>query len=68
MDEMVEWHHGLNGHELRQTPRDGEGQDGEGSLVCCSPCDLATEQQLPIYSLHRGNRDAESWGGLFSFF
>ena len=29
-DEMVGWHHWLNGHELG----DGEGQ---GSLVCCSP-------------------------------
>ena len=33
-DEMVGWHHGLNGHELVQAPGDGEGQ---GSLVCCSP-------------------------------
>ena len=33
-DEMVGWHHQLNGHELDQTPRDGEGQ---GSLACCSP-------------------------------
>ena len=21
---MIEWHHGLNGHELEQTPGDGE--------------------------------------------
>ena len=47
-DEMVGWHHRLNGHESEQTPGDSEGQ---GSLVCCSPwgCrvrhDLATEQQ-----------------------
>ena len=33
-DEMVGWHHQLNGHELGQTPEDGEGQR---SLVCCSP-------------------------------
>ena len=33
-DEMVGWHHRLNGHEFEQTLRDGEGQ---GSLVCCSP-------------------------------
>ena len=33
-DEMVEWHHRLNGHEFEQTPGDGEGQ---GSLPCCSP-------------------------------
>ena len=32
-DEMVGWHHHLNGHEFEQTPGDGEGQ---GSLECCS--------------------------------
>ena len=25
-DEMVAWHHRLNGHEFEQTPRDSEGQ------------------------------------------
>ena len=33
-DEMVEWHHQLNGHEFEQTAGDSEGQ---GSLACCSP-------------------------------
>ena len=33
-DEMVGWHHRLNGHRFKQTPGDSEGQ---GSLVCCSP-------------------------------
>ena len=33
-DEMVGWHHGLNGHKFVQTLGDGEGQ---GNLVCCSP-------------------------------
>ena len=33
-DEMVRWHHWLNGHEFEQAPGDGKGQ---GSLVCCSP-------------------------------
>ena len=33
-DEMVGWHHQLNGHEFEQTLGDGEGQ---GSLECCSP-------------------------------
>ena len=33
-DEMAKWHHRCNGHELRQTLWDGEGQ---GSLGCCSP-------------------------------
>ena len=33
-DEMVGWHHWLNGHEFEQALGDGKGQ---GSLVCCSP-------------------------------
>ena len=33
-DEMVGWHHQLNGHEYEQTLGDGEGQ---GSQACCSP-------------------------------
>ena len=32
-DEMVGWHHRLNGLEFDQTLGNGEGQ---GSLVCCS--------------------------------
>ena len=31
---MVGWNEPFNGHELEQTPGDGEGQ---GSLVCFSP-------------------------------
>ena len=33
-DEMVGWHHWLNGHEFEQVPGDNEGP---GSLACCSP-------------------------------
>ena len=33
-DEMVGWHHLLNGHEFEQVPGVG---DGQGSLACCSP-------------------------------
>ena len=33
-DEMIRWHHRLNGHEFEQTPGDSERQ---GSLECCSP-------------------------------
>ena len=33
-DEMVGWHHRLDGHELEYAPGVG---DGQGSLVCCSP-------------------------------
>ena len=32
-DEVVGWHHQLNGHEFEQAPRDDEEQ---GSLACCS--------------------------------
>ena len=31
-DEIVGWHHRLNGHEFKQILGDGEG---EGSLACC---------------------------------
>ena len=33
-DEMVGWHHQLNGHEFEQTLGDSKGQ---GSLLCCNP-------------------------------
>ena len=33
-EEMVGWHHRLNGHEFEQALGDSEGQ---GSLACCSP-------------------------------
>ena len=33
VDEMVGWHHWLNGHKFEQAP--GEG-DRQGGLVCCS--------------------------------
>ena len=36
-DEVVGWHHWLDGNELEQAPGVGEGQ---GSLVCCKPWGL----------------------------
>ena len=49
-DEMVGWHHRLNGHEFEQALGVG---DGQGSLACCMQSmglqrvrhDLATEPQ-----------------------
>ena len=49
-DEIVGWHHQLNGYEFEQALADGEGQ---GSLACCMQSmgsqrirhDLAPEQQ-----------------------
>ena len=34
-DEMVGWHHWLDGHEFKQALG---VDDGQGSLACCSPC------------------------------
>ena len=54
-DEMVGWHHRLDGHEFEQALRVG---DGQGSLVCYSPWgrkELDMTEQLNnnhiIYSL-----------------
>ena len=33
-DEMVGWHHGLDGREFEQAPRVG---DGQGALLCFGP-------------------------------
>ena len=33
-DEMVGWHHRIDGHDSEQALGAG---DGQGSLVCCSP-------------------------------
>ena len=45
-DEMVGWHHWLNGHESEWTPGVG---DGQGGLACCSPwgrTELYTTERL----------------------
>ena len=45
-DEMVGWHHQLNGYEFEQASGDG---DGQGGLVCWSPWGhkgLDTTEQL----------------------
>ena len=41
-DEMVRWHHPLDGHVFEQAPGIG---DGQGSLACCSPWDC-TESDM----------------------
>ena len=58
---MVGWHHWLDGHEFEQAPRVG---DGQGSLACCSPWgsqrvrhNWATElnwTMIFLFSVHRG--------------
>ena len=60
----------LNEHEFEQTPGDSEGQ---GSLVCCSPCGLrvghylATEQQLPMFGHFFSVLTSLERGGLKAF-
>ena len=62
-DEVVGWHHHLEGHEFEQAPGVG---DGQGNLVCCSPwghkdsdmteqlnwlTDAVTESEVKVKSL-----------------
>ena len=59
-DEMVGWHHPLNGREFEQAPGDG---DGQGSLACCNPWghkELDTSEQLNNnkVTLYYGNRES----------
>ena len=42
-EEMVGWHHRLNGNEFEQALGDGEGQ---GILACCSPWVTKSRTQL----------------------
>ena len=48
-DEMVGWHHQLDGHEFEQAPGAGDGQGKPGVLQSMElqrvKHDLATEQQ-----------------------
>ena len=62
LDEMVGWHHRLDGQEFVHTPGDGQGQ---GSLACCSPwgCrvrhDRAAEQQILYQKEHWDNQQMQ---------
>ena len=55
-DEIVGWHHQLNGHEFEQALGDGEGQ---GSLASCSQwgpkeldtTELLNKNQMYVYTL-----------------
>ena len=42
-DEMVEWHHLLDGHEFEQALGVG---DGQGGLACCSPWFRTSQTRL----------------------
>ena len=64
-DEMVGWHHWLNGHEFEQTLGVG---DGQGSLGCCSPWsrkESDTTERLN-WTKHMGGPVAKTWMRLRS--
>ena len=52
-DEMVGWHHQLNGHEFEQTPGDGKGKK---NLECCSPWG---HKESDTERLNNNNKKAE---------
>ena len=52
-DEMVGWHNRANGHELGQSPGDGEGQ---GSLACCSPWGCKESDVTKLLNINKKNR------------
>ena len=52
-DEMVGWHHQVNGHEFEQTLGDSEGQ---GSLACCSSWGCKVRHNLETEQQQRFNR------------
>ena len=50
-DEIVVWHHRVNGHELGQTSGDGEGQ---GGLACC--CSWGHRESDATWRLNNNDR------------
>ena len=76
-DEMVGWHHRLDGHEFEHAPGVGNGQ---GSLECCSPwgckeSDMAEQLNWTVgfktgilnFLLDRGFRSWEGQDWVFLF-
>ena len=62
-DEMIGWHHWLNGHEFEQTPGNSEGQR---NLACCSPWGhKESNTQLNNNNFYRWrNWNSELWSEL----
>ena len=62
-DEMVGWHHQLNGHEFEQPPGVG---DGQGRLMFCSPWGCkdsdTTEQGTELTEVSHGILSAQASG------
>ena len=67
-DEMIGWHHRLNGHEFEQAPGDDEGQ---GNLVCCSSCvhkELDTTEQLNNNNQVSNNSVYKTLDNIFTYY
>ena len=70
-DEIVGWHHWLDGHEFEQALGGG---DGQGSLVCCSPWGLKesnmteglnwTEETRPSFQDHTWEKMGNTSGRM----
>ena len=63
-DEMVGWHHRLNGHQFKQALGVG---DGQGSLACCSPWVTKSQKCLRDWTttwrkIKQGETTGKSWG------
>ena len=56
-EEMVGWHHQLNGNEFEQALEDGEGQ---GILACCSPWVTKSRTQLSDWTTTT-NTEKKKW-------
>ena len=57
-DEMVGWHHHLNGHEFEQALGDSEGQ---GSLAYCRPWGHKESDTTERLSNSGKRKEAEAW-------
>ena len=60
-DEMIGWHHWLNGHGIRVTLGVGDG-DGQGSLVCFIPWVAKSWTRLSNWTELIGEDSSESLG------
>ena len=57
-DEMVGWHHQLDGHEFEQAPG---GSEGQGSLVCLQSMGSQQVRQDSVTELQQWERRGQDW-------